>query len=103
MAQDQHGSRFIQQQLEVASTEDKSATFEELKPHFQTLMTNVFGNYVVQKFLEHGSKEERWVVGWPGGLGGACSLALHTSLGALNLDLSSLCGVGSPGPTLAAC
>ncbi len=64
LAQDQHGSRFIQQQLEVASAADKSQTFEELKPHFQTLMTNVFGNYVVQKFLEHGSTEEKCVVPW---------------------------------------
>jgi hypothetical protein len=74
LAQDQHGSRFIQQQLETVQDCDKRGTFEELRPHFQTLMTNVFGNYVVQKFLEHGTDEEKYgVLGgecWAGVLGG---------------------------------
>ena len=32
---DQHGSRFIQQKLEVSSEEDKEAFFEEILPHTQ--------------------------------------------------------------------
>lgn len=32
---DQHGSRFIQQKLEVSSDEDKEAFFEEILPHTQ--------------------------------------------------------------------
>ena len=32
---DQHGSRFIQQKLEVSSEEDKETFFEEILPHTQ--------------------------------------------------------------------
>lgn len=46
---DQHGSRFIQQKLETVSLEEKSLVFEEVLPHALTLMTDVFGNYVIQK------------------------------------------------------
>lgn len=51
---DQHGSRFIQQKLESASTEDKQIVFDEILPNSLQLMTDVFGNYVIQKFFEHG-------------------------------------------------
>ena len=51
---DQHGSRFIQQKLETASSEDKQLVFEEILPNALQLMTDVFGNYVIQKFFEHG-------------------------------------------------
>ncbi|WOL16563.1 hypothetical protein Cni_G25350 [Canna indica] len=56
---DQYGSRFIQQKLETATTEEKNMVFEEIMPHALSLMTDVFGNYVVQKFLEHGSAAQR--------------------------------------------
>jgi hypothetical protein len=52
---DQHGSRFIQQKLEVASHEEKQLVFDEIIPCALQLMTDVFGNYVIQKFFEHGS------------------------------------------------
>ncbi|KAI4384485.1 hypothetical protein MLD38_002635 [Melastoma candidum] len=52
---DQYGSRFIQQKLETASSEEINMVFNEIMPRALTLMTDVFGNYVVQKFLEHGS------------------------------------------------
>lgn len=52
---DQHGSRFIQQKLEVAGGEDKQMVFDEILPCALKLMTDVFGNYVIQKFFEHGS------------------------------------------------
>ncbi|PAV77169.1 hypothetical protein WR25_12564 [Diploscapter pachys] len=58
-AQDQHGSRFIQQNLERASEKDKKIIFDEILPNAQSLMTDVFGNYVIQKFFEHGSTEEK--------------------------------------------
>lgn len=48
---DQHGSRFIQQKLETASPEEKSMVFQEVLPRALTLMTDVFGNYVIQKVL----------------------------------------------------
>ncbi|CCO27658.1 Maternal protein pumilio OS=Drosophila melanogaster GN=pum PE=1 SV=2 [Rhizoctonia solani AG-1 IB] len=57
---DQHGSRFIQQKLETATEEEKEAVFSELAPgSFLSLMTDVFGNYVVQKLIEFGSVEQR--------------------------------------------
>lgn len=55
---DQHGSRFIQGELDSASTSDKDALFDELLPDALRLMTDVFGNYVVQKLIQHGSKEQ---------------------------------------------
>lgn len=56
---DQHGSRFIQQKLEVASDADKQMVFDEILPKALTLMTDVFGNYVIQKFFEHGSAAQK--------------------------------------------
>ncbi len=58
-SQDQHGSRFIQQKLETATPEELSAALAEVLPRATHLMTDVFGNYVVQKFLEHASPEQR--------------------------------------------
>lgn len=46
---DQYGSRFIQQKLETASVEEKDKIFPEIISHARTLMTDVFGNYVIQK------------------------------------------------------
>lgn len=46
---DQYGSRFIQQKLETANVEEKTKIFPEIIPHARTLMTDVFGNYVIQK------------------------------------------------------
>ncbi|CAL0334101.1 unnamed protein product [Lupinus luteus] len=56
---DQYGSRFIQQKLETATTEEKNMVYEEIMPHALALMTDVFGNYVVQKFFEHGLSSQR--------------------------------------------
>ncbi|CAG9539816.1 unnamed protein product [Cercopithifilaria johnstoni] len=58
-AQDQHGSRFIQQKLERASLKEKQAVFDEVALHAQSLMTDVFGNYVIQKFFEYGTPEQK--------------------------------------------
>lgn len=46
---DQHGSRFIQQKLESCDVEEKALVFKEVLPHASKLMTDVFGNYVIQK------------------------------------------------------
>lgn len=57
---DQHGSRFIQQKLESSTDEEKEEIFSELVPSgLLSLMTDVFGNYVVQKLFEFGSLEQR--------------------------------------------
>lgn len=50
---DQYGSRFIQQKLETATTDEKNMVFEEIFPQALTLMTDVFGNYVIQKVLRY--------------------------------------------------
>ncbi|GAV78293.1 PUF domain-containing protein/NABP domain-containing protein [Cephalotus follicularis] len=56
---DQYGSRFIQQKLETATTEEKSMVYQEIMPQALALMTDVFGNYVIQKFFEHGLTSQR--------------------------------------------
>lgn len=56
--QDQHGSRFIQQRLEVCSEVDKQLVFDEIMPSAQSLMTDVFGNYVLQKLFEYGTPDQ---------------------------------------------
>ncbi|GAO48669.1 hypothetical protein G7K_2839-t1 [Saitoella complicata NRRL Y-17804] len=56
---DQHGSRFIQQKLETAKSDEKEIVFNEILPNCLQLMTDVFGNYVVQKFFEHGDQSHK--------------------------------------------
>jgi len=56
--QDQHGSRFIQQRLEICNDVDKQIIFDEVIPAAQSLMTDVFGNYVLQKLFEFGNPEQ---------------------------------------------
>jgi len=55
--QDQNGSRFIQQRLEVADSAEKHMVMSEVLPSVRILRNDVFGNYVVQKLLEHGDAE----------------------------------------------
>lgn len=47
-AKDQHGSRFLQQQLDLASPDEVEMIFNELLFAFSELSTDVFANYVVQ-------------------------------------------------------
>jgi pumilio RNA-binding family len=56
---DQHGSRFIQQRLDMLTPDELSLAFQELAPKALTLMTDVFGNYVIQKVLELGPQAHR--------------------------------------------
>ncbi|XP_043923495.1 pumilio homolog 2 isoform X3 [Protopterus annectens] len=51
-SQDQHGSRFIQQKLERATPGERQMVFSEILQAAYQLMTDVFGNYVIQKFFE---------------------------------------------------
>ena len=46
---DQYGSRFIQQKLEIATTDEKNMVYQEIMPQALALVTDVFGNYVIQK------------------------------------------------------
>lgn len=59
---DQHGSRFIQQKLETANSDEKDQIFREIQPNALQLMTDVFGNYVIQKLFEHGNQVQKRVL-----------------------------------------
>ncbi|KAI0748224.1 ARM repeat-containing protein [Daedaleopsis nitida] len=57
---DQHGSRFIQQKLESATSEEMDIVFDEIVPQYAVqLMQDVFGNYVVQKMFEYGTAAQK--------------------------------------------
>uniref|UniRef100_A0A8C2EX92 Pumilio RNA-binding family member 2 n=1 Tax=Cyprinus carpio TaxID=7962 RepID=A0A8C2EX92_CYPCA len=58
-SQDQHGSRFIQQKLERATPAERQIVFGEILQAAYQLMTDVFGNYVIQKFFEFGSVDQK--------------------------------------------
>jgi len=58
-SQDQHGSRFIQQKLERATVAEKQMVFQEILSAAYSLMTDVFGNYVIQKFFEFGTPDQK--------------------------------------------
>jgi pumilio RNA-binding family len=53
--QDQNGSRFIQQRLEVGNDGEKEVVMNEVLPAVRRLRNDVFGNYVVQKLLDFGT------------------------------------------------
>ena len=48
-------SRFIQQKLERATPAERQMVFGEILQAAYQLMTDVFGNYVIQKFFEVGT------------------------------------------------
>ncbi|KAF8522285.1 ARM repeat-containing protein [Hysterangium stoloniferum] len=57
---DQHGSRFIQQKLETATSDEKQIVFDEIVPNNALqLIQDVFGNYVIQKLFEHGTQVQK--------------------------------------------
>mmetsp|Transcript_8731 Transcript_8731/g.12984 ORF Transcript_8731/g.12984 Transcript_8731/m.12984 type:complete len:434 (+) Transcript_8731:31-1332(+) len=62
MSQDQSGSRFLQQKYPTACPADKQLIFEEVLRSAYNLMIDVFGNYVVQKILEFGTREQKRVL-----------------------------------------
>lgn len=61
-AKDQYGSRFIQRKLECVDADEKQMIFDELVPELSLMMNHKFGNYVVQKYFEFGSDEQKIVL-----------------------------------------
>eukprot|EP00543_Licmophora_paradoxa_P007645 CAMPEP_0202456796 /NCGR_PEP_ID=MMETSP1360-20130828/13967_1 /ASSEMBLY_ACC=CAM_ASM_000848 /TAXON_ID=515479 /ORGANISM="Licmophora paradoxa, Strain CCMP2313" /LENGTH=969 /DNA_ID=CAMNT_0049076711 /DNA_START=77 /DNA_END=2986 /DNA_ORIENTATION=+ len=55
--QDQNGSRFIQQRLEIGIIKEQQVVMKEVLPAVRQLRNDVFGNYVVQKLLEFGAPQ----------------------------------------------
>jgi pumilio RNA-binding family len=53
--QDQNGSRFIQQRLEMGDVVEQQIVMQEVLPAIRRLRNDVFGNYVVQKLLDFGT------------------------------------------------
>ena len=51
--------RFIQQKLERATEQEKARVFTEILGAAYSLMTDVFGNYVIQKFFEFGTPDQK--------------------------------------------
>ncbi|GKV21822.1 hypothetical protein SLEP1_g31764 [Rubroshorea leprosula] len=59
MAKDQHGCRFLQRKFSEGTAEDVRKIFLEIVDHIVELMTDPFGNYLVQKLLEVCDEDQR--------------------------------------------
>ncbi|KAJ6702746.1 RNA BINDING PROTEIN PUMILIO-RELATED [Salix viminalis] len=59
MAKDQHGCRFLQRKFCEGTPQDVEKIFLEIIDHFVELMTDPFGNYLVQKLLEVCDEDQR--------------------------------------------
>jgi pumilio RNA-binding family len=55
--QDQSGSRFIQQRLEMGDHVEQQIVMKEVLPAIRRLRNDVFGNYVIQKLLDFGTSK----------------------------------------------
>jgi pumilio RNA-binding family len=55
--QDQSGSRFIQQRLEMGDHFEQQIVMKEVLPAIRRLRNDVFGNYVLQKLLDFGTSK----------------------------------------------
>jgi hypothetical protein len=59
---DQYGSRYIQNKLETANSDEKNMVFSEIEPNILPLMKDIYGNYVVQKFYEFGDQTHKRIL-----------------------------------------
>ncbi|CAG7560840.1 unnamed protein product [Fusarium equiseti] len=56
---EQDASRFIQNKLSTARSDEKDVVFDEIGANMVPLMMDVYGNYVIQKLIEHGSQAQK--------------------------------------------
>jgi hypothetical protein len=59
IARDRAGSRYLQQQLDECSPQERKLIFDSLVPHLFDLIFDPFSNYVVQKLCEHLTPEHQ--------------------------------------------
>jgi len=59
---DQYGSRYLQEKLESANSDEKEVIFREILPNALQLAQDLFGNYVIQKFFEHGNQTQKKIL-----------------------------------------
>jgi hypothetical protein len=67
VAQDQNGCRFLQRKFDEGGAAAIAVVFPELLDHVIVLMTDPFGNYLIQKLLDRCSEEQRLQVRRPPG------------------------------------
>ena len=56
------GSRLVQSLFETEEQDKRNLIVEQLKPSALELMSDTFGNFVIQKVLEKGTDEHREVI-----------------------------------------
>ena len=61
-SRDQYGSRFLQREMEVAGSIALQMVFEEVLPVIANLMVDAYGNYVVQKFFDFGTNDQKEIL-----------------------------------------
>ncbi|CAI9770081.1 unnamed protein product [Fraxinus pennsylvanica] len=59
IAKDQHGCRFLQRMFDEGTPRDVHIIFSEIVDHAVELITNPFGNYLMQKLLDVCNEEQR--------------------------------------------
>ncbi|GMM57809.1 Puf4 protein [Maudiozyma humilis] len=59
ICKDQHGCRFLQKQLDTLGAPAADQIFAETKEHAVELMTDSFGNYLIQKLIEKITPEQK--------------------------------------------
>eukprot|EP00514_Thraustochytrium_sp_LLF1b_P011484 CAMPEP_0184541458 /NCGR_PEP_ID=MMETSP0199_2-20130426/1382_1 /TAXON_ID=1112570 /ORGANISM="Thraustochytrium sp., Strain LLF1b" /LENGTH=1013 /DNA_ID=CAMNT_0026935179 /DNA_START=844 /DNA_END=3885 /DNA_ORIENTATION=+ len=58
-AKDSHGSRYLQEVMAAASESEREVLLDEVENDCLSVIQDLFGNYVMQNFLEHASPERR--------------------------------------------
>lgn len=61
-AGDQQGSRFLQEKIPGANSDDKERVFNEMIVNASQMMTDVFGNYIIQKLFEYGTLQQKKIL-----------------------------------------